>query len=167
MSLINCKECQAQISEMAVSCPQCGHPLKLYQGFEWKSKKTILGWPFVHIAFGRDKQTGRLLKAKGIIAIGQFAIGLITIAQFGIGIIFGFGQFVCGILAIGQFAFGIYFGLGQFATGLTVIGQFALGQFVLAQHGLGEFVWSMKQKDLHAIEYFNELWIAIKGILKM
>jgi len=113
MALINCPECGAEISEKAMSCPKCGHPMKamddltgikryLWRGFEWKSKTEILGWPLIHIAVGRNKETGKLLVAKGIIAIGQFGIGLITIAQFGIGILFGFGQFVGGLLAVGH-----------------------------------------------------------------
>jgi hypothetical protein len=129
-----------------------------WRGFEWRSKTEILGLPLINIAFGRNKQTGKLLVAKGIIAIGQFGIGVITIAQFGIGILFGFGQFVGGIMAVGQIALGIYFGLGQFSTGLIAIGQFALGKYVLAQIGYGEYVWSTKIKNPEAIEYFMIFW---------
>jgi hypothetical protein len=28
MALINCPECGAQVSDQAVSCPNCGHPIK-------------------------------------------------------------------------------------------------------------------------------------------
>lgn len=169
MALINCTECGAPVSEKAASCPQCGNPLKPtattrqfggypLHGFEWKSNIEMMGLPLIHVAFGRDKNTGKLLVAKGIIAIGQYGIGLITIAQFGIGLLFGFGQFVGGIIAIGQFSLGIYFGAGQFATGLTAIGQFAFGKYVLAQAGYGEYVWSVKSKSSEAIEYFTNLW---------
>ncbi len=176
MALINCPECGEEISEHATVCPQCGAPLKPepalkvevrphYRGFEWKSKARLFGWPLVHVAIGRDKETGKLLAAKGIIAIGQFGIGLVTIAQFGIGLLFGFGQFVGGTIAIGQFALGTYFGLGQFATGLTVIGQFALGKYVLAQMGYGTHVWSTKLKDPEAIEHFRNLWQALSHFI--
>ena len=172
MGLIKCPECGASISEKAIACPECGIPINLtaitsriWHGFEWKSKTEIYGWPLVHIAFGRNKKTGRLLVAKGIIAIGQFAIGLITVAQFGIGLLFGFGQFVGGMLAVGQFALGIYFGLGQFATGSTAIGQFAFGEYVRAQIGFGKYVWSQKIKDPQAIEYFRNLWESVKNLL--
>ena len=176
MALIDCPECMAQVSEKAATCPQCGHPLRPppralfwkgppWWGYEWKSKTVIYGLALVHVAIGRNKETGKLLVAKGIIAIGQFAIGLITIAQFGIGFLFGFGQFVGGALAVGQFALGISYGLGQFATGAVAIGQLAFGQYVLAQFGYGKYVWSKTIKDPEAIEYFTNLWEAVKGFL--
>ncbi len=139
----------------------------LWRGFQWRSKAEILGWPLIHVAIGRDKETGKLLIARGIIAIGQFGIGLITIAQFGIGFVFAFGQFTGGLVAVGQLALGVYFGLGQLATGVTAIGQFALGQYVLAQVGFGEHVWSTKTKDPLALEYFKNLWLHLKTLLNM
>jgi len=174
MSLIGCPVCGAAISEEALSCPHCDHPIKpaaehavhpYRRGFQWRSEAEILGWPLVHVAWGRDKETGKLLVAKGIIAIGQFGIGLITFAQFGIGLLFALGQFTGGWFAIGQFALGVYFGLGQFATGSTAIGQFAFGEYVLAQVGYGKHVWSMKIKDPEALEYFKHLMEFVKGLV--
>lgn len=168
MGLISCPECNSNISEKAFSCPGCGHPTRehpSWRGYQWKSKTTIYGWPFVHVALGRDKSTGKLLVAKGIIAIGQFGIGLITIAQFGVGVVFGLGQFITGVVAIAQFAGGIYFGLGQFATGITAIGQFAFGKYVLAWIGYGKHVWSPKAADAQAVEYFKNLWESVKAVI--
>jgi hypothetical protein len=122
----------------------------ILRGYEWRSKTQIMGWPLVHIAAGRNKETGKLMVAKGIIAIGQFGIGVITIAQFGIGALFGLGQFMAGI-----------FSIAQFAIGMTVIAQFGLGQHVLAQMGYGGHVWSPKIKDPVAMEYFKSLWSSI------
>ncbi len=175
MALITCPECGASVSDKAATCPKCGYPMKpaadltlmarrFLWGFEWKSKTEFLGWPLVHVAVGRSKETGKLLVAKGIIAIGQFAVGVITIAQFGIGILFGLGQFVGGIITIGQFALGIYFGLGQFATGITAIGQIAFGWYIRAQTGYGKYVWSVKVKNTQAIEYFRGLWHSVKSL---
>ena len=163
MAMINCPECGEKISDKAVSCPKCGNPMKpilinpLWRGYEWKSQTKVLGVPLIHIAIGRDKQTGKLLTAKGIIAIGQFGIGLITIAQFGVGFLFGLGQFVAGFISISQFALAYYFGLGQFATGITAIGQIAFGTYVRAQIGIGEHVWSSQIQDPEAVEYFSRL----------
>lgn len=126
-------------------------------GFEWRTKLSIFGLPLVHIALGRNRQTGKLLVAKGIIAIGQFAIGLIAIGQFGVGLLFGLAQFAFGAFAVAQFALGFVFGLGQFATGITAIGQFAIGKYVLCQIGYGEYVWSFIEKNAKAIEYFSHL----------
>jgi len=168
MALIDCPECGAEISEKAVICPKCGYPIQPFIprfGFEWKSKAEVFGLPLIHIAIGRDKKTGKLLTAKGIIAIGQFGIGLITIAQFGVGILFGLGQFVTGIFTIGQFALGVYFGLGQFATGFTAIGQLAFGIYVRAQIGYGKYLWTSLTKDPQAVEYFSNILRSIKNLL--
>jgi len=176
MATINCPVCNFAIDDSEKFCPRCKNPIRtadsekrpkrsLIWGYEYKSSAKILGWPLLHIAIGRDEDTGRLLVARGIIAIGQFGIGLITIAQFGIGVLFGLGQFVGGIFAIGQFALGLSFGLGQFATGMTAIGQFALGRYVLAQIGFGEHVWSTKIRDPEAVEYFSNLWNQISGLI--
>ena len=174
MALTSCPECGGEVSDQAEACPHCGFPLKAeqqapppprrYWGWEWKSKARILDWPLVHVAIGRDRKTGKLLVAKGVIAIGQFAFGLITIAQFGIGAVFGFGQFVGGAYAIGQVALGVNFGLGQLATGITAIGQFAFGKYVLAQIGIGKYVWSTTVKDPEAVEHFATLWHNLCGL---
>ncbi len=95
--------------------------------------------------------------AKGIVAIGQFAVGVITIAQFGVGVLFGFGQFVFGLTAVAQFAVALIFGLGQFATGYIAIGQLALAYYGLAQVGFAEYLWSAERKDIEAVEFFRQL----------
>jgi len=165
MALINCPECRASISEKAATCPKCGHPMKPlanlervarrhWRGYEWKTKAQIFGWPLIHIAIGRNGETGRLMVAKGIIAIGQF----------GIGVLFGLGQFVGGIFSIGQFALGIIFAFGQFACGITAVGQIAFGSYVRAQIGFGSHVWSSKIKDPQAIGYFSNLWYSAKSL---
>lgn len=126
-------------------------------GYEWKSEAKIFGLPLIHIAVGRSRETGKFLVAKGIIAIGQFAIGVIAIGQFAAGLLLGFAQFAVGLFAIAQFALGFCFGLGQFATGFTCIAQFGAGGYVLAQAGYGKYVWSMTVKNLQALEYFRNL----------
>ncbi len=98
----------------------------VFGGYEWKSKADILGLPWVHIAVGRDQKTGRLLVAKGVVAIGQFAVGIVAI-----------GQFAFGVFAVAQFAIGIAYGLGQLAVGMTAVGQVAVGRDIICQIGLG------------------------------
>jgi hypothetical protein len=124
-------------------------------GYEWKSKAEIFGLPFIHIAVGRDRQTGKLLVAKGIIAIGQFAIGIVAIGQFAVGLLLGLAQFSVGMFAVAQFAVGFIFALGQFAIGITAIGQFGIGNYVLCQIGYGQYVWSFIEKNAKALEYFR------------
>jgi hypothetical protein len=150
---------------MAQTCPRCGHPVRRWRGFEWRTRAQVLGWPLVHVAFGRNRETGALLVARGIIAIGQFGIGLITIAQFGVGLLFGLGQVVGGCVALGQVALGLQFGAGQLATGMTAIGQVALGKYVLAQLGIGKYIWSTRVVDPEAVRHFQALWSTVRHLL--
>lgn len=108
------------------------------------------------MAVGRNA-SGQIRVAKGIIAIGQFAVGLITIAQFGIGFLFGFGQFIFGFAAVAQFAAGIYFALGQFAFGYIAVAQIAVGYYARCQIGIAEHLWSAGFRDPEAVHFFRNL----------
>ena len=134
---------------------------------EFTSHQTILGRPLFHYTYGINPETGRRIVASGIIAIGRLAkgviaighasFGLIAIGQLAIGILVGFGQASTGCIAIGQLALGLFFGAGQIVTGLIAIGQIAFGKYVLAQAGMGKFVWSVKIKNPAAISFFKSL----------
>ena len=69
-------------------------------GYEWRTESTLFGLPWIHIAWGRNKEGHRLV-AKGIIGIGQYALGIISISQFGIGVLC-ISQFGIGVLAVAQ-----------------------------------------------------------------
>jgi hypothetical protein len=114
------------------------------------------------VAFGRDAR-GKYRVAKGVIAIGQFAVGLITIAQFGVGLLFGFGQFIAGFTALAQIAITVYFGVGQIATGYVAVGQIVLAHYGLAQLGWAAHLWSMDRRDPEAVEYFRQLLLVLKS----
>lgn len=132
---------------------------------EFKSHGTMFGIPLIHYTYGRSPETGRRVIAKGIIAVGRIAcgfiaighasLGLLAIGQLALGIIFGLGQLSSGIAALGQVAIGAYVGLGQFVTGYIAVGQFAIGRYVLAQIGLGEYVWCTGRTDPQALEFFR------------
>lgn len=168
MALTNCRECQAQVSTEAFACPRCGAPVQPLprwpgSGFEWKSSLTILGYPLVHIAIGRNA-AGKLRVAKGIIAIGQFGVGLITIAQFGVGLLFGFGQFIAGLLVLAQFAGGLVVGVGQFATGYVAFGQVVAGYYSKGQFDLGKFLWRFIQENPDLADFFRSVWESFKNL---
>lgn len=127
-----CRECQHNISEQALSCPNCGAPFPAKEkwdgwGFEYKSKTTLLGLPMLHISF-KFRPNRIPVPAKGIIAIGQFACGIFTISQFSIGVV-SISQFTIAVYALAQFAFaysliaqmGIYIneGYGQIVKSLS------------------------------------------------
>ncbi len=123
-----CRECKHQVSEQATRCPGCGAPYPAKEkwdgwGFEYKSKTSFYGWPLLHISF-KYRPNRVPVPAKGIIAIGQFAIGLINISQFGVG-----------IFCLCQFAIGAYV-LAQFAFAYSCIAQ--IGLFI--HSGIGQFV---------------------------
>ena len=134
----NCRECRHEISEQAISCPNCGTPFPAKEkwdgwGFEYKSKTTIVGLPLLHISF-KYRPNRVPVPAKGIIAIGQFACGFFTLSQFGIGVV-SVSQFTIAGYALAQFAFaysliaqmGIYIheGRGQLVKSLgELIGMF-------------------------------------------
>ncbi len=134
-------------------------------GFEYKTKTEIYGWPLIHIAFGRNENGGFRI-ARGVIAIGQFGIGLITFAQLGLGLLFGFGQLMGGLIAIGQVAPAVIFGIGQLTTGHVAIGQLAIGDWVLAQMGIGVHVWSTTTADPEAVAYFTGLWDTVLAAIR-
>ncbi len=161
MALVNCRECGQEVSPSALVCPHCGAHMPgelAWQGtgVNWQSPQTFLGYPLIHVAFGRDAR-GKRRVAKGIIAIGQFAVGLITIAQFGVGLLFGFGQFIFGFTGLAQFAITLYFGIGQVATGYTAVGQVVLAHYGLAQVGWATHLWSQGHRDMLAVAYFRHL----------
>ena len=121
-----CRECKHQISEQALSCPNCGAPYPAKEkwdgrGFEYKSQLTLLGLPLIHISF-KYRPNRTPVAAKGVIAIGQFACGIFTISQFGIG-----------IFSVSQFTIAA-FALAQFAVAYSLIAQFGL--YINQGHGL-------------------------------
>jgi len=161
MALITCRECGKEISPAALACPYCGAPrpggqVRRGTGFEWRSSQTVLGCPLVHVAFGKDAR-GKWRVAKGVIAIGQFAVGLITVAQFGVGFLFGLGQFMVGYTALAQVALGFYLGVGQFATGYAAIGQVVVAHYGLAQAGWASHLWTPGHRDPEALAYFRQI----------
>jgi hypothetical protein len=127
--MISCRECEQPASAQAFQCPHCGAPYPARSkwdgwGFEYRSTATIFGWPLLHISF-KYRPNRVPVPARGIFAIGQFAVGIFTLAQFGIGL-FGIGQFMAG-----------GFILAQFALALGLVAQFGL----YLQTGKGQLIW--------------------------
>ena len=121
-----CRECRHEVSEQALSCPQCGAPYPAKEkwdgwGYEYKSEATLFGLPLLHISF-KYRPNRSPVPAKGVISIGQFGMGIINISQFGIGLI-SISQFTVAGFALAQFGIaysliaqiGLYFdkGYGQ------------------------------------------------------
>jgi hypothetical protein len=133
MKMKPCRECRHEISEQALSCPNCGAPYPARDawngwGFEYKSRLTLFGLPLVHISF-KYRPNRVPVVAKGILAIGQFACGILTISQFGVGVV-----------SISQFTVAWY-ALAQFALGYSIIAQ--IGLYI--NDGRGQIVRSIEQ----------------------
>ncbi len=118
------------------SCPEPANLTGRASGFQWKTRTSFLGFPLICVAYGRGEK-GRPMVAKGLVAIGQFAVGGVAIGQFGVGLI-GIGQFAVGLLALGQLALSPLVGFGQVAVGTFAIGQFVVGKFARGQFGWAE-----------------------------
>jgi hypothetical protein len=83
-----CRECKNDISEQVLTCPHCGAPYPDKDkwdgwGFEYKTQKTFLSLPFVHVSF-KQRSNRVPVVAKGIIAIGQFACGIVLFLSLGL-----------------------------------------------------------------------------------
>lgn len=94
-------------------------------GGEYKSDRTLWGWPLAHFAFGIDPATGRARAARGILAIGDRATGVIALGSVARGVL------ACGGLAQGVFAFG-GLAVGVCAWGGLAVGLLAFGGLALA-----------------------------------
>jgi hypothetical protein len=134
---------------------------------EFVSNARVFGMPVLHFTRGKCPETGTRIVAKGLVAVGRMAFGVIAVGQAScgviavgqasIGVLFALGQAAMGLFALGQVAIATAFGVGQFATGYGAIGQFAYGKYVLAQFGLGEFVWDVRGASKDAVKFFQAL----------
>ena len=134
MTLIRCPECGKSISDKANACPSCGFPIvqdyqtgqgMVYFRYEYRSPKTLFGFPLVHIAYG-PIPAGGFRVAKGIIAIGGLAAGVFTISDIGLG-------HIC----LAGVALGILLGLGGIATGYIAVGGMAIGSYAIGGFSIG------------------------------
>ena len=132
-SMRTCRECEHTVSKSAIACPSCGAPWPAKAkwdgwGWEYKSKATIFGIPWLHISFKyRRTESGVPVVARGVVAIGQFGLGLVNISQFGIGL-FSLGQFTIARYAIAQFA----------------IARYALCQMGIVHEGIGHMIMPLQ-----------------------
>jgi hypothetical protein len=99
--------------------------------FEYRSKRSILGLPWIHIVSGvRDPKTQMPKWAKGVVASGDYALGLYATGKVAVGFV-ALGWMAFGPVAIGALA------LGAQAIGAVAFGLRAMGLMVAGHSGLG------------------------------
>lgn len=102
--------------------------------YEYKSKKTVKGLPLVHINLGMGAY-----KAKGIVAVGNFASGVFALGFLSAGIV-SVGLLSAGILlSLGTIAVGLLISMGSFAMGCIAFGAVTVGIFCMGAVNFGEF----------------------------
>jgi len=177
MALIHCPECGREVSDQAPICPGCGYPLVMGRrprpgdtgpggpvpgdaslprptlSYEYKSKKTVLGLPLVHIVYGPAWAVG-FRPARGFIAIGNIAIGVIAIGGFAAGV-FTLAGIGLGLVCVAGLAFGIGVGLGGIATGYLALGGIAIGAYAVGGLTIGAHTFF---NDPHLSETLRRLF---------
>ncbi len=115
-----------------------GHP------FEYRSQRTFLGLPLVHVITGRRWPGQKARAAKGWIAMGDIAYGGLVMGGLGIGAI-AFGGIALGLFTWGGISLALLLGCGGIATGLLSFGglsggYLAFGGIALGYYAIGGFV---------------------------
>lgn len=153
MTLVNCPECDKEISDKALMCPNCGFSAgNRLCTYEYRSKSELFGLPLVHVVYGLgiNPLTERLREAKGIIAIGNIAVGGLAIGGLSLGILS-----IGGLAAFGGMAVGLMLALGGMAVGFIAIGGGAFGYYALGGGAWGTHALGGNAQDAQAIEFFK------------
>ena len=103
--------------------------------YEYISKTMVGKLPLVHIHTGSG-----LCRAKGVIAIGNVAVGFLSVGIFSLGLL-SVGVLSVGLIAIAVLALGLIalgnIGIGLFAAGNLVLGLFAIGNLARGTIAIG------------------------------
>jgi hypothetical protein len=165
-------------------CPECGKPIvevlqrdrSIPRGKRYKSKTVLFGLPLVHIATGAHEDE-RYGKARGIIAIGDIAVGWFALGNAlaagivalggggALGVVAIGGGISLGLLALAGLAVGgvalgggaiggIAFGGG--AAGFIAEGGGALGYYARAGGAFGKHLIDWANRDPEAVRLFTE-----------
>jgi len=146
-------------SAAAASAAVYGHG-----GVDYRSKATLFGLPWLHVASGIDPATGKQRVAKGIIAIGGKAKGIVAIGGVAMGCfafggltigVFTFGGLALGLLASGGLALGLIAAVGGLAIAPIALGGGAIGYLAYGGTAYGVHPWSSLGRDAVAEAFFG------------
>ncbi len=120
------------------------NPTKLH--YEYKSARTIKGIPLVHVNIGLGMYSAKGIIAIGNVAVGGLAIGLAAIGGVSIGFfaagVIALAALLCigigaaGVAALGIFAAGA-FACGVFSAGACSVGWLAVGGVAMGKYAIG------------------------------
>ncbi len=139
-----CGNCGYKLTGLTDSskCPECGKPLvevlqrekSKIRGRRYTSDVVLFGLPLLHIAMGphEDEPVGR---AKGIIAIGDVAVGWLAIGGRAFGIV-ALGGLAGGLVSLGGMSFGLL-AAGGWALGVLAMGGGAVGGAAMGGGAVG------------------------------
>jgi serine/threonine protein kinase len=144
------------------------------QTYEYRSERTFLGLPLVHIIGGRRAPGRRMRVAKGWIAGGEIAWGAIAVGTQAYGVValgaVSVGVLCVGALSLGMLAFGGlalgtytcggvaagYFAFGGLAFGYGALGGYARGHYAMGGDVEGTHVLGNGREDQAALEFFRD-----------
>lgn len=178
----SCSNCGYDLTGLVDSsrCPECGRPLvevlvrerHPQRSIRYETPTRLFGLPLVSIAFG-PTPTERFGTARGIVAVGDTAIGWFAAGAFARGII-AIGSLAVGVVAIGGLSLGLVsaagMAIGGFAMGGAAIGAIArgggavgivaqgggaAGYYVEAGGGWGTHVKAANRRDPEAVNFFQ------------
>ncbi|MHB1081653.1 MAG: protein kinase domain-containing protein, partial [Prosthecobacter sp.] len=151
-------EFKTQIEGIASMPPQIRRSLAMqFSSFEYKSKRTLLGKPLLHVAHGIDPTTGRKRTARGFFAFGDRAVGVMAFGGYARGL-FACGGMAVGVVAFGGMSLGVFslgglaialllacggLSVGFLATGGIALGWDAVGGFAAGVHAYGGQVYAL------------------------
>ncbi len=120
--------------------------------YEYRSPIRIAGWPLLHVAFGKDHATGKMKRARGVVAVGNIATGGLALGNVARGIVsFGvlsIGVISGGVLSIGLLSFGVL-GLALLcATGVMTFAPYSFGVTTIGYVSAGVKAYGLHTADI-------------------
>lgn len=101
--------------------------------YEYKSKRTLLGLPLIHINIGKGFK-----KAKGIVAIGNISYGIVSVGIISLGVL-SFGCMAIGIISLAAISIALLLAIGVISIGTFSIGAISIGIFSMGALSIGKY----------------------------
>jgi hypothetical protein len=160
-------EVRAELESIAGVASRLSPEASRKLSYEYRSKATLFGLPWLHVAIGVNPTTGRKRTAKGIIALGTAPRGVIAFGDVAVGVIacgiFGYGLVsisvvAVGVVALGSVAAGLWLAMGGVAIAPLAMGGAVCGYYANGAIAWGKHAMSPAAQDPLATEFFNP-WI--------